>query len=98
MIFTVTAVEPIGKRTTFAHVNRGDQPHYFGFIEIDAYPPHPRGTALRDLRVAAGVGLREASKRLGLSAVDLSGVEMGSKTFTDEAMWGAAEALLRGTT
>jgi hypothetical protein len=90
-VITVRKVEPCGTRTVYGHVNRGDQPHTWGPIEVPAYPPSPNGDRLRARRVELGLGLRDAATRLGLAPVELSGLERGSYTTDD---WDAAFAAL----
>jgi hypothetical protein len=74
----LTPVDPIGTQRTWAFVNPGGLEE----IEMAVYPEATRveGERLRVARVEMGIGLREASKRLGLSAVDLSRVERGAMT------------------
>ena len=86
-------VEPIGKRKIFAHIHHADRPHEWGEIEIDDYPPSPEGKKLRDLRVQLGIGLREASRLLGLTAVQLSSVERGGAVLD----WTEAAKVLRNS-
>lgn len=57
-----------------------------GPLTLPDYPPSPEAAALRQARVDAGISLREMARRLGISAVDLSAVERGSKVPED---WGA---------
>jgi DNA-binding XRE family transcriptional regulator len=78
--FGFRPVEPIGTRTAYAHVNRGDKPHYWGPVEFPDFPPSPEGDALRELRMRLRVTLREAAQYLGLSAVDVSALERGAAT------------------
>lgn len=85
-------VQPIGKRKVFGHIHYSDRPHEWGEIEIDDYPPSPEGKKLRNLRVQLGIGLREACRVLGLSAVELGYVERGGAVVD----WAAAAKLLRG--
>lgn len=83
-------VEPVGRQKTFAFVNPG------GFEEVEM-PVYPEATCadgdrLRTVRVALRIGLREASQRLGLSAVELSAVERGAMTGDVDAMIAELEA------
>lgn len=87
-------VEPVGKRTAFGHQNMGDRPHVWGEIELDAYPESKEGRALRDFRTARQIGLREASAKLGISAVHLSNLERGAATCD----WETVRTLLCGST
>lgn len=61
----------------------------FQMVEEPIHPPLivAQGKAVRALRVARGFGLREGARLAGLSAVDLSAVELGRQHFTD---WKAA--------
>lgn len=54
------------------------------------YPPYPDGVALRRARVAARMGLQEATKRLGLSAEIVCGLEHGRYRFVDGDDWARA--------
>ena len=67
----------------------------FTEVELPGYPPEPRGKELRRLRQAAGLGLREACRRLHLQPVQLCGLERGSLTFTTDAEWVTALDALR---
>lgn len=77
-------VEPIGMQRTFAFVNPGGLEE----IEMPVYPEATRiaGERLRGARVSMRIGLREASQRLGLSAVELCGVERGELAGDVDAM------------
>jgi hypothetical protein len=83
-------VEPVGRQKTFAFVNPGGLEE----IEMLVYPEATResGDRLRAARVALGMGLRAASQRLGLSAVELSAVERGAMTGDVDAMIAELEA------
>jgi hypothetical protein len=94
--FAVEDVEPIGTRTTFAHVNTTDpRTHGFRNIDLPVYPDTSFGDALRAARVGLGYGLRAASRALGIPAVDLSGVESGSKRFRNLGDYVRAVDVLR---
>jgi hypothetical protein len=83
-------VEPVGRQKTFAFVNPGG----FEEVEMAVYPEATReaGGRLRTARVGLHMGLREASQRLGLSAVELSAVERGAMTGDVDAMIAELEA------
>lgn len=84
-------IAPIGTETVYCHQNRGDEPHVWGPLELPTYPPSPEGEALRDLRVELGLGLREAARVLGLSALELANLERGRA----RCEWYVAGARLR---
>lgn len=87
----VTQVAPIGKRTVhgFGHLADGTPIYEW---EANVYPPSTDGTALRELRRELDIGLRDAAKRMGISVVQLSALELGSATCDRET----AQRLLRG--
>lgn len=64
-------------------------------ITLPIYPEHG-GTALREARVRAGVGLRDAARRIGMSATTLSGVEAGSLRFADAGDYERAARIVAG--
>lgn len=88
-------VAPIGTHRSAAFVCG---PHTSGLREIEepTYPPSPRGDALRELRAREGahVTIREAARLLGISAVDVSALELGRATLSDED-WDEAERRIR---
>lgn len=95
--FATVAVEPCGMQRTFAHVNTTDpRTHGFQRVDMPVYPDEPRGKALRDLRVACGLGLREAAAILGIRAVRLSNVESGSERFVRDEAYDEAARLMDG--
>lgn len=77
--FTLIEVASVGKATSVAMV--GGQ---LREVTMPVYPDHPLGLELRRLRVDMDpyMGLRELAARLGLRAVDLSGLEFGRATLT----------------
>lgn len=85
-------VAPIGKRTVYGHQNMGDQPHVWGEFEIDDYPENCEGRALRDFCTERDIGLREAARRLGISAVHMSNIHRGAATCD----WELVRSLLAG--
>lgn len=96
MIGAVVKVDPVGTERAhgFRHFTDG---HVETSWDQPVYPPHPQGQAFRDARVAAGVGLRDASKRLGLSPEIVSGLERGRYQFADAADWTRAREAIEGT-
>lgn len=101
-IIAARKVEPIGTRTAYGHINRGDKPHEWGEIQLPAYPDSENGRKLRARRIEIGLGLRDAAKLLGLSPVEASGLERGAydtddwpavfDALADRAHAGAGEA------
>ena len=75
---TLIPVAPIGTERSMAFVNPGGPRE----VELDVYPPSPRGDALRNLRVGCDLGLRECARALGLSPVDVSALENGRATLS----------------
>ncbi|SRR5258706_14950829 len=59
------------------------------------YRRDPRGAALRVLRVELKVSFLMGADWLGISVVEMSGLERGSHTFVDDADWECAFAVLR---
>ncbi len=65
-------------------------------LEMVSTPSHaatPEGDALRALRLSRNLSLRDAATLCALSIVDLSGLEHGRYTLSDED-WQALRALL----
>lgn len=93
--FAVEAVAAIGKRTGPAFVSRRDGSCSYEDVTTPVYPESPRGELFRAHRVALGVSLRQAADALGLSAVEVSGLEHGRYVFTDAGEWDRAEILLQ---
>ena len=62
----------------------GNMQGAFRVLPVDVYPPSPCGEALRHIRVMGGFGLRQAATLLGLTALELSGLERGSTTLSSE--------------
>lgn len=73
-----TRVEPVGQREGTALVCRRGKAEVRA-VAIDVFPAddEARGTRLHDLRVSLDLNLRQAAKRVGISAADLSAVERG---------------------
>lgn len=72
-------LRPAGKTVAFVCTSTGG-----GLAEVDHYEGTVEGDRLRACRVAVGLGLREAAKRVGLSALDLSCLETGRVTLSPE--------------
>jgi hypothetical protein len=87
----LTPVPPTCLRETHGFVTRGDGCGTER-VTIPEYPPSPGGEALRTLRVKLGLSLRDAARALGVTAVEMSGVERGS--YRPES-WAGAAALLQ---
>lgn len=77
------AVTPIGQKQGYGFAC-GPNGGGLALLTTDEYPPHPTGQLVRDLRVTLGIALRDASKALGLTAVELSSLERGSAELADE--------------
>ncbi len=75
----VVPVERIGSRKMLAFVEY-DDPSKSGLHEVvlPVYPDSPGGRELRALRLRLGLGLRKCASLLGITAVELSGLERGS--------------------
>ncbi len=88
---TLLPVAPIGTRTTLAFVNRGEGRGGLEEVTLDVYPEASvaRGRAFREYRVRIGRSLREAAQLLGLHAVDVSSLERGAATLSEDE-WGLA--------
>jgi len=56
-------------------------------IRSPVYRVSARAGALRTLRQGAGLGLRDAASEMGVSAVELSGLERGRLLPEDENEW-----------
>ncbi len=95
-------VEPIGSHKSMAFVDGHDakgQP--FGGLRevtVEDYPEEhvKRGALFRVARQAAGLSLGEAARALGVGVVELSGLERGSVTLSEED-WGAAVTAMART-
>ena len=72
-----TKLEPIGTRDAHAIG--------LGVVKLEMYShaTETLGNEIRSMRVSAGIGLREAAKRAGLSALELSEIQMGAVRFED---------------
>lgn len=73
----IFSVLPVGKRTTEAFVHRTGG-CALETVEIDVFPDSPQGKSARKLRVDLGLTIRDVAKAFGVSAVEVSGVELGS--------------------
>ena len=89
--FTPYPVPPVGTRTTAALVHGA-----VNDVTVPVYPPSPQGEALRTARKAAGVGLREAARRAGITATELSGLEGGRLTLASGEAWTRLHGLVNG--
>lgn len=92
--FVVATVEPIGDRVGVAFVCLAAGTGGFRNMVSNVYPESPRGEALRVARLAAGQTLGSAARALGMSPVDLSGLEMGRRTLDDAGEWDRATAII----
>lgn len=84
----ITPVQPIG-RSRHRVFGRCADGSAFYEIELDDYPDSIDSRGFRESRKAR-FGLREAARRLGLTATELSGLEHGAYTCD----WGLALKML----
>ena len=76
-------VEPIGSHATPAFVECADRSKSgLRMVDWPEYPPS-RGDELRAARRAAGLGLREAATRAGLTPTQWSEIECGARVPLD---------------
>lgn len=80
--FTPYPVPPVGTRRERVLVHG-----QFVDVDVPVYPPSPEGDALRRARRAAGVGLREAARRAGITATQWSGLECGQLALASGEAW-----------
>ena len=80
---TPIAVTPLRVEKALAFVCPG------GLREVDSpvYPEHPRGKALRSLRVACDVTLGDAARIAGITPAQLSGLEHGRYALANDTEW-----------
>lgn len=86
----IELVEPIGTKPVLGHIAHADG-HYWGEVEVPAYPRSEGGERLRDLRVSLELGLRDLANALGLDVVMASRLEYGAA----RCDWLEAERRLR---
>lgn len=79
----IIPVAPVGTEKTAAFVCPGGLRE----VDVDVYPPHPRGKVLRSMRRAFDLGLREATALVGVTASELCGLERGSRSLESDAAW-----------
>ena len=90
MKLTLIPVAPTGKRLVYGHIAHANKPHEWGPIEVDDYPPSPRGDVLRMLRLDhATLTRRQVCDALGIDPADSSALETGRLTLADDD-WTAA--------
>lgn len=100
MTFPTIAVTPIHHRRSMAFVSRRDDGAPDGLrcgiepIDQPVYPPSPEGEKLRKERQRAGLGLGEGARALGLSAMEMSQLERGSRRFELAYDWIRAREVL----
>ncbi len=88
--FAVVEVAATGTETSNAFVMRSGGDCKFQPLTEPTYPPHPEGEAFRAQRVHYGWSLRRAAEALGLSPLQVSGLEFGRYTFVDPNDWNEA--------
>jgi hypothetical protein len=66
-------------------VNRGEdyRTHTFELLTFPTYPQSLNGRALRVIRTQCEVSMGAAARALGITVVEQSGLERGSKTLSD---------------
>lgn len=69
-------VAPVGTRTVEALMH--------GRCAMQVYPPSPWGDAIHMARKASGIGLRDAAARVGITAAELSAIEIGCARIVEE--------------
>jgi hypothetical protein len=90
------AVPPLRTERRGAFVTRTNGNCGFELMDFDVHPQSPRGRAFRDMREQCRLSMRDAAKALGITAVQVSGLERGSFTLTPEG-WNEAERIVRAT-
>lgn len=85
-LFPITAVEPTGSNFGGAFVSRKDGCSV-EFADRPTYARDPRGDAFRRARQDAGIFLVDAARILGITVVDVSGLEHGRVRFVDDGDW-----------
>ena len=94
------AVEPVGTRRSAAFVNRGHAEdgtslnHSFEEIDVPVYPEDAvrEGGEIREIRRMLGLSLRDMSRRLGISVVQVCELERGAARCDRDALLGALGA------
>lgn len=81
-------MEPVGYTTALGHYTGKDGIAHDLPVSLPTWPHSPHGEELRNLRRACSVGLREAAKRAGLTAEQLSGLERGRYDLSPEDWMG----------
>lgn len=66
-------------------------------VRMPSYDVRPEARALSALRKDAGLGLHAAAGRIGIRAVELSGLEHGRLVPEDTGEWAKMAAKLKGT-
>ena len=84
--FRTIDVTPIGTRRSPAFVKYPDGCSFEDQI-LPTYPASFLGLALRAARAATATTLIRTARLLGISVVEVSGLEMGSLVFEDGAAW-----------
>ena len=56
-------------------------------VDVERYPPHPRGHVLLQMRHAFDFMLRDAVAIVGVSPSEYSGLERGSHTLENDTAW-----------
>lgn len=76
--------EPIGTRQASGFVDYADGSGGYELFDVAVYPSDPRREQLASARKREGIGLRELSRVLHIQPVELSGLEHGGYTLSDD--------------
>lgn len=81
----IIPVQPVGSHESVAFVNP-PPPGTCGptHVTVQDYPPSPCGEALRNTRLAFGLGVRDVTEILGVRPSQVSSLERGSATLTPD--------------
>lgn len=91
----IEPVESLGKKKIMAFVRRTDGTSGVDEVEVDSYPPSEDGESLRILRVSLSMSLRKAADALGVSVIELSGLERGSHRPAGPHNWNEVRDIIR---
>jgi len=77
--------EPVGERESFCHLNKGDKPHEWKFVNLPVYSEQDvaAGEALRQARKTTDLTFGTGGELLGLRPSELSDLERGRQRFKD---------------
>lgn len=101
MTIELEDVEPTGEAMSAAFVDRRCDSHWSGIrgsverISRKIYPRSLEGKLLREMREGLGLSMGDAARALGLSVVEVSAIETGSKRPKHQDGWAQIEAVMR---